>query len=264
MPGSSGAQSDPPEQSPDDDRYFTAGYHHIVLRNGYGFCSKPATNPQFAVSQIFSRRFGTLAKFTLLGALAGLVGIVGLWRMETGEPHDQDEAVEQPVPFSHKHHVGDVGLDCRYCHASVEKSASASIPPISTCMTCHSQLFTDQAVLRPVVQSWQSGIPLHWERVYALPQFVYFDHSIHIAKGVGCVTCHGQVDQMPLTARKVSLSMQWCLDCHRAPAKNLRPPEAIFSMTWQPAEDPEILGRRLLAEYKIDTQRLTDCSVCHR
>jgi hypothetical protein len=216
------------------------------------------------VAQIFSRRFGTAVKFALLAALAGAIGLTGMWRLLTDEPHDQNEAVEQPVPFSHKHHVGDVGLDCRYCHSSVESSASAGIPPISTCMTCHSQLFTDQAVLQPVVQSWQSAIPLHWQRVHALPQFVYFNHSIHIAKGVGCITCHGRVDQMPLVARTASLSMKWCLDCHRAPEKNLRPREAIFSMTWRPDEDSEVLGRRLMAEYKIDTQRLTDCSVCHR
>jgi hypothetical protein len=216
------------------------------------------------VAQIFSRRFGTLAKFTLLGALAAVIGMVALWRMLTDEPYDQHEAVEQPVPFSHKHHVGDVGLDCRYCHAAVETSATAGIPPISTCMTCHSQLFTDQAVLRPVIQSWQSGMPFHWQRVHALPQFAYFNHSIHVAKGVGCVTCHGRLDEMPLTERESSLSMKWCLDCHRAPAKNLRPAQEIFSMTWQPSGDAQALGRQLLAHYKINTARLTDCSVCHR
>jgi hypothetical protein len=216
------------------------------------------------VPQIFSRRSGTWVKLTLLGALAFGAGLVAIGRLLTDEPHDQDEAVEQPVPFSHKHHVGDIGLDCRYCHSGVETRAVAELPPVSTCMTCHSQLFTDQAMFAPLVRSWQTGTALHWQRVHALPQFVYFDHSIHIAKGVGCVTCHGRVDQMPLTYRKASLSMAWCLDCHRSPEKNLRPRDQVYSMTWKPAGDGDALGHELLTQYGIDKRRLSDCSVCHR
>jgi NAD-dependent SIR2 family protein deacetylase len=186
-----------------------------------------------------------------------------VWRASTAEPHGVGEAVEQPVPFSHKHHVGDDGIDCRYCHSAVETSAFAGIPPLSTCMTCHSQLYTDTAALKPVVDSWRHGVTLHWQRVHQLPDFVYFNHSIHVAKGVGCVTCHGRVDRMPLTWRARTLSMQWCLDCHRAPQKYLRPRNKVFDMTWQ-AKDQAALGMALLRRYRIDTRRLSDCSVCHR
>jgi hypothetical protein len=171
--------------------------------------------------------------------------------------------VEQPIPFSHKHHVGDDGIDCRYCHSSVEDSAFAGIPPLSTCLTCHSQLFTDQPVLQPLMRAYAGQAALRWRRIHQLPDFVYFNHSIHVAKGVGCVSCHGALDQMPLTWRVAPLTMQWCLDCHRAPERVLRPRDQVFNLHWQ-AQDQLALGRKLLAEYKIDKQRLTDCSVCHR
>lgn len=215
------------------------------------------------MSQVFHPRFGFRARLALLGVLVLIVGGCLAWRGMTGDPHRLGEPVAQPVPFSHKHHVGDDGIDCRYCHADVETSAFAGLPPISTCMTCHSQLFTDTPMLRPVVESWRSGRALRWNRVYQLPDFVYFDHSIHVAKGVGCVTCHGRVDRMPLTRRVVSLSMKWCLDCHRDPQKYLRPRDRVFDLDWH-AEDPQRLGMRLVRAYRIDTARLTDCSVCHR
>jgi hypothetical protein len=215
------------------------------------------------MTQIFHPRFGLFAKLTLIALLVLASAAVLAWRGLTSEPHRIGEAVEQPVPFSHKHHVGDDGIDCRYCHDTVETSAFAGMPPISTCMTCHSQLYTDQAMLRPVVESWQRGVALHWQRVHQLPDFVYFDHSIHVAKGVGCESCHGRVDRMPLTVRTQPLSMQWCLDCHRAPQKYLRPREQEFAMDWK-AQDQEKLGLALIRRYHIDTRRLTDCSVCHR
>jgi len=215
------------------------------------------------MSQIFHPRFGLFVKLTLLALLVLASAAVLAWRGLTNQPHRIDEAVEQPVPFSHKHHVGDDGIDCRYCHDTVESSAFAGIPPISTCMTCHSQLYTDQAVLQPVVQSWQRGVALHWTRVHQLPDFVYFNHSIHVAKGVGCESCHGRVDRMALTMRTQSLSMEWCLDCHRAPQKYLRPRDQVFTMGWK-ADDQKKLGLALLKRYHIDTRRLTDCSVCHR
>lgn len=215
------------------------------------------------MTQIFHPRFGLILKLGLFAALLLLVCGALAWRAFTAEPHAIGEAVEQPVPFSHKHHVGDVGIDCRYCHASVETDAFAGIPPISTCMTCHSQLYTSQAALKPIVDSWRSGIALHWQRVHQLPDFVYFNHSIHVAKGVGCESCHGRVDRMPLTAREHSLSMQWCLDCHRAPRKYLRPRDEVFAMGWQPT-DQQKLGLALVRKYHIDTRRLTDCSICHR
>lgn len=215
------------------------------------------------MSQIFHPRFGLFVKLALLTLLLAASAGVLAWRALTGEVHRIDEPVEQPVPFSHKHHVGDDGIDCRYCHATVETSAFAGMPPISTCMTCHSQLYTDQPVLQPVIDSWRSGVALHWQRVHQLPDFVYFDHSIHVAKGVGCESCHGRVDRMALTARTQPLSMQWCLDCHRAPERFVRPRAQEFAMGWKP-HDQQTLGLALVRRYRIDTRRLTDCSVCHR
>jgi hypothetical protein len=218
------------------------------------------------MGQIFSPAFGLYVKLAVLGALLVVGGACLAWRGIVTDPHRVNEPVDQPVPFSHKHHVDDVGLDCRFCHAGVETQAFAGIPPVSTCMTCHSQLFTDAALLKPVRDSWRDGGNLRWNRVNQLPDFVYFNHSIHIAKGVGCESCHGRVDQMPLTRRVASLSMAWCLDCHRAPQDFLRPREHVFDMGWQAPDQKhqKQLGLALIREYRIDTTRLTDCSVCHR
>jgi hypothetical protein len=196
---------------------------------------------------------------------ACLLAITGIfvWRSVMGYPAGVNTPVEQPVSFSHKHHVGDDGIDCRYCHSSVEQSAFAGIPPLSTCMSCHSQIFTDQPALAPLIRAYENQLPLRWRRIHELPDFVYFDHSIHVAKGVGCVTCHGEVDQMPLTWRVAPLTMQWCLDCHRTPERVLRPRDQIFNLHWKP-RDQRALGARLMVDYRIDKQRLTDCSVCHR
>jgi hypothetical protein len=215
------------------------------------------------MAQIFHRRFGLFFKLALLGLIILMSAVILAWRSVTADPHGVGEPVEQPVPFSHKHHVGELGIDCRYCHSSVETEAFAGIPPVSTCMTCHSQLYTDQRMLAPIVDSWRSGVALHWNRVHQLPDFVYFNHAIHVAKGVGCVSCHGRVDKMALTARVAPLSMKWCLDCHRAPEQHLRPHDKVFAMDWQP-QDQRKLGLALIGLYHIDTRRLTDCSVCHR
>lgn len=215
------------------------------------------------MAQIFHPRFALYLKLGLLAFVLLCACGVLAWHAVTAAPHGVNEPVEQPVPFSHKHHVGDVGLDCRYCHSSVETDAFAGIPPISTCMTCHSQLYTDQKALKPIIDSWTSGKAVHWQRVHQLPDFVYFNHSVHIAKGVGCVSCHGRVDTMPLTARTAPLSMKWCLDCHRAPEKQLRPRGEVFAMDWH-AADQQKLGLALIKRYDIDTRRLTDCSICHR
>jgi hypothetical protein len=172
--------------------------------------------------------------------------------------------IEQPVPFSHKHHVAGLGIDCRFCHATVEVSATAGMPPTHTCMTCHSQLWTNADVLAPVRESLMAGKPLHWVRVNRLPDYVYFNHSIHIAKGIGCVTCHGRIDTMPLTAKAASLRMGWCVDCHRDPRPNLRPRQAIFDMGWRPPADTPS-GDALFKQYRLHSAtELTDCSVCHR
>ena len=172
-------------------------------------------------------------------------------------------ARDQPVPFSHKHHVTGVGIDCRYCHTSVEESAFAGIPPTETCMTCHSMLWTEAAILEPVRASLRDDEPIRWTRVHDLPDFVYFRHDIHVSKGIGCQSCHGQVDQMPLMWKENTLNMEWCLECHRAPEKHIRPKEEVFNMNWSPPTNQEEVGRNLVEQYDVQKFQLTDCSICH-
>jgi hypothetical protein len=169
---------------------------------------------------------------------------------------------QQPIQFSHEHHVGGLGIDCRYCHTSVEVSAFAGLPATETCMHCHAYIWTESPFLAPVRDSFRTGQSIAWTRVHDLPDFVYFNHSIHVHKGIGCVTCHGRVDRMPLLAKAQSLQMEWCLECHRAPERFVRPREFVFRMDWQPQEDQLTLGRRLVQDYNI--ARLTTCSTCHR
>ena len=170
---------------------------------------------------------------------------------------------EQPVPFSHKHHVTGMGIDCRFCHVTVEESAFAGIPPTETCMGCHSLVWTEAPILEPVRASFRDNIPLRWTRVHDLPDFVYFKHDIHVNKGIGCQTCHGQIDQMPLVWKANTLNMEWCLECHRAPHRFIRPRKEVFNMGWTPPSDQEVVGRQLVEEYGVQTSQLTDCSVCH-
>jgi hypothetical protein len=184
----------------------------------------------------------------------------------------------QPVPFSHQHHVGGLGIDCRYCHTSVETSGFAGIPPTKTCMNCHSEIWTSAPLLEPVRESLRSGRSLEWNRVNDLPDFVYFDHSIHINKGVGCNTCHGPVDRMPLMFNYASLQMEWCIQCHRGPEKNLRPREQVFNMRYQqPTSDLPVvddgraytdqmsLGKHLAEKYHLrSVLDITSCNTCHR
>jgi hypothetical protein len=214
------------------------------------------------MSQIFSPRFTLFLKLVFLGmGLFVLSGVV-IFRAIMGPRAGIGTPIEQPVPFSHKHHVQDDGIDCRYCHTSVEKSSFAGLPSTEICMTCHSQIFMDAPMLAPVVASYLDNKPLRWKRVHDLPEFVYFNHSIHVYKGIGCVSCHGRVDEMPLTWRAEPLTMQWCLSCHRAPERFVRPREFVFDMAWIPEEDQRVLGKRLVEQYNI--QRKTDCSACHR
>jgi hypothetical protein len=173
-------------------------------------------------------------------------------------------APDQPVLFSHRHHAGELKIDCRFCHTSVETSAFAGMPPTQTCLTCHSQLFTHTAMLQPVVASLAQNTPLRWNRVTAVPAYVYFDHSIHIAKGVGCTTCHGDVGSMALAAKAERLDMRWCVSCHRDPGRALRPREEIFAPSWTPPADQAARGHALLAVYDVDPAHLTNCSTCHR
>lgn len=173
-------------------------------------------------------------------------------------------AKEQNVPFSHKHHVAGLGIDCRYCHTSVDTSPFAGIPPTETCMTCHSQVWTEAPMLQPVRDSWDTGQPLVWNRVTDLPDFVYFNHSIHVNKGIGCTTCHGQVDQMPLMSKANTFHMAWCLQCHKTPEKFIRPKDQVYSVEWKPGSNQLEEGRKLVEEYGIRVEQLTNCSVCHR
>ena len=219
------------------------------------------------MSQIFNRHTNIYSLLIILAVLLfalTLGGAVAL--MHTGGWNTrQDEFVEQPVQFSHAHHVGGMGIDCRYCHTSVEESAFANIPPTKTCMNCHSQIWSTAPILEPVRASFRDNTPLQWTRVHDLPDFVYFNHSIHVKQGVGCATCHGAVDKMPLMYQKAPLTMQWCLDCHRNPAPNLRPRDQVFNMNWQPPAGDKEFGARLATQYNIaSVEQLTSCSTCHR
>lgn len=219
------------------------------------------------MSQLFRPRTNAFARITLFGA--GFALAFAAWVFDSLNRSSYNtralQAREQPVPFSHAHHVGALGLDCRYCHTTVETSGFANIPPTKTCMNCHSQIWLTSPTLEPVRASFRTGTSLQWTRVYDLPDFVYFNHSIHVSKGIGCESCHGRVDKMPLTWQENSLQMSWCLDCHRQPEKFLRPRENITTMGYQPAGDQLEIGRRLRREYNIqETRVLTSCSTCHR
>ncbi|MGE0718602.1 MAG: cytochrome c3 family protein [Alphaproteobacteria bacterium] len=174
----------------------------------------------------------------------------------------------QPVPFSHQHHAGELGIDCRYCHTSVETAPHAGLPATHVCMTCHSQVWTGAPMLAPVRHSLASGEPLQWQRVARLPDYVYFDHSIHVSRGVPCVTCHGRVDRMPLTARAAPFEMRWCLDCHRDPAPKLRPPAEVTRLDWSEWEGApdrhRQYGELMMKAYGIEPSHLDDCGICHR
>jgi hypothetical protein len=216
--------------------------------------------------QIFLPRADTIIRLVVALLAASPILLMGVAYSIMQSPYVTGQSVtrEQPVPFSHKHHVGGLGLDCRYCHTSVEKTRFAGVPPTETCMTCHSQLWTNAAMLAPVRQSLADNKPIRWRRVHVLPDYVYFDHSIHVAKGVGCSTCHGAVDLMPLMRQVQPLTMGWCLDCHRHPEDHLRPKDAVFDMAWTPPSDQTTRGRQLMTQYHINPTHLTDCSKCHR
>jgi hypothetical protein len=219
------------------------------------------------MAQIFHPAMNTFAKASIFGAvfIIAFIAWVGAGVTRSSYVTDEGIAKNQPVPFSHEHHVSGLGIDCRYCHTSVEKSAFAGIPPTKTCMTCHSQIWTNAAMLQPVRDSWLSGQPIRWTRVNDLPDYVYFNHSIHIAKGVGCNTCHGPVDQMPLMYQAKSLQMEWCLDCHKNPEKYVRPKDQVFNMKYQPPSDQQTLGETLVnTQYHVHKEQLTNCAVCHR
>ncbi len=219
------------------------------------------------MSQLFPRHTNVYSRLSILAVVAflGFLGLVVAILHMSGYNTGQGNFVEQPVQFSHAHHVGGMGIDCRYCHTSVEESAFANIPPTKTCMNCHSQIWANAPILEPVRASFRDNKPLNWTRVNDLPDFVYFNHSIHVKQGIGCDTCHGPVDRMPLMYQEASLQMSWCVDCHRDPAKHVRPRDQVFNMRWtRPPDDPG-MGARLVKEYGIaGVEQLTSCSTCHR
>jgi hypothetical protein len=214
--------------------------------------------------QIFRRSANTLAKVSIVGALLLAGGLIGLIMIlgRSSYVTRAEEFIEQPIQFSHLHHVGDDGIDCRYCHTSVETSPFAGIPPTKTCMNCHSQIWANAPFLEPVRSSFREDRSLHWIRVHDLPDFVYFNHSIHVKKGMGCETCHGRVDEMPLMKQQNSLQMEWCLNCHRNPEQYVRPRSEIFTMGYRPPVPQSVIGPQLVKEYGLNPN--TSCSTCHR
>jgi len=215
------------------------------------------------MSAVFSPRAALVVRLVVLGLTVCTTGAVALLVERDRDAERIGEPLSQPIPFSHKHHVGDDGIDCRYCHTTVESSAHAGLPSTGICLGCHAQLFRDQPLLAPLHESAASGVPIPWQRVHELPDFVFFNHAVHVAKGVACVECHGRVDQMPLTWRAEPLEMQWCLDCHRNPAPHLRPHDEVFRMD-TPEPSPAQAGALARAAHLESTRRLTDCSTCHR
>ncbi|MCE9531788.1 MAG: cytochrome c family protein [Planctomycetes bacterium] len=232
------------------------------------------------MAQIFNRSMNPLGRIVILGLpliFAGTaLGLAAFYR--SGYATGMNEVIEQPIPFSHQHHVKDLGIDCRYCHNSIETSSYAGIPPTKICMNCHQQIWTGAELLEPVRQSFKLDKPIVWKKVHNLPDYAYFNHSIHIGKGVGCVECHGQVNEMPLVFQSKTLLMEWCVKCHREPDSRLRPREEVFNMTWKPSNktinpktgefyptDPAELAKLLKQNHGIrDAMTLTSCSMCHR
>ena len=218
------------------------------------------------MAQIFRPRANKIARASIgIFVLFFVVTGYGVWAVWWSPwTTRQYVSLDQPVPFSHEHHVSGLGIDCRYCHTTVEYSSTAGMPPTETCMTCHSQLWTEAPVLAPVRESWVSNKPIEWNRVHDLPAFVFFNHGIHVQKGMGCSTCHGRVDQMPLVYQENTLWMKWCIDCHKDPANQIRPKKEVFNMAYKAPRDQEQLGHKLVNEYKVHREQLRDCSMCHR
>ena len=231
--------------------------------------------------QVFPKSMNVVSRLSALGAPLLLAGgiVTGAAFYRSDYTTAAREVVEQPVPFSHKHHVSQLGIDCRYCHTSVESSASAGFPPTRTCMNCHQQMWTSADLLGPVRDGYKAGIPIAWNKVHNTPHYTYFNHSIHVAKGVGCQTCHGQIDDMNLVFQSKTLLMEWCLECHRQPERYLRPKSEVFNMRFKPEDgttdtDGEVIGPNrpqadlglfLKEKYQVrEASILTNCSICHR
>jgi hypothetical protein len=219
------------------------------------------------MSQVFGPASNNFARLSLLvGGLVTVLLLLGFFVSENS-PYAYAEAgiaVAQPIRFSHELHSGNLNIDCRYCHGTAEVSSYGGIPDTHTCMSCHSQIAVYSELLEPVRDSYETGEPLVWQKVHDVAAHVYFNHSVHIAKGFGCETCHGQVDQMPLVWQNQPMTMNWCLECHREPEQFVRPLEEIYTTNWEPEGDQIELGQQLVEEYNINVEGLTNCSVCHR
>jgi hypothetical protein len=245
-------------------RFVARPWPGLQVQHRESFSGVPRALVDYRMAQIFHRSSNALARITMFGGVVIVVFLGWFLTIFVRSSYSTRETVviQQPIPFSHDHHTAALGIDCRYCHTSVETSAFAGIPPTATCMNCHKEIWKDTDMLAPVRESFATNEPIQWVRVHDLPDYVYFNHSIHLAKGVGCETCHGRVDQMPLIHKNESLLMEWCVGCHRHPEANLRPREAIVTMGYEPEKPQSELGAELAAAY--DVQSLTYCSTCHR
>jgi len=215
--------------------------------------------------QVFHRSANSISRVSIFVILFGVAALIAAaYGLDRGDYNtDVHVAKDQPIPFSHKHHVTDDGIDCRYCHTSVETAPYAGIPATEICMSCHSQIWSNATMLEPLRESFRTGQAIAWTRVHDLPEFVYFNHSIHLKKGIGCATCHGRVDKMPLMMKVNTLNMNWCIECHRNPEKYIRPREEVFNMAYEaPSDQLTRLGPELVKEYHV--QKLEDCYTCHR
>src|SRR5919199_4759911 len=203
--------------------------------------------------QLFRPSSNTIAKVGIVSVISLVASTIAVAYIADRGPWSTSVALApvQPVEFSHKHHVKDDGIDCRYCHTSVENSGYAGLPPTETCMSCHSQIWSNASVTQPIRDSWASGRSIEWTRVHDLPDFVYFNHSIHLNKGIGCSTCHGQINEMALTYKVNTLNMNWCVNCHRNPAQYIRPRSEVYNMAWERPTNDRDFGKRLVQEYKI-------------
>jgi len=215
------------------------------------------------LAQLFPKWTNRLLLYaTMAGPVLPVLLIGGLWYYGSPKYTDVGYRPHQPVPYSHALHVGELGLDCRYCHFSVEKSSVAAVPPTETCMKCHHVVKRDSAALEPLRESLASGKPLRWIRVHNLPDYAYFNHAVHVSAGVGCVSCHGAVDKMEEVMQVKPLSMSWCLDCHRSPAQHLRPPGEVTNMEWFPPRNHAEWAQTAILDRGISPPE--DCSGCHR
>ena len=218
------------------------------------------------MAQLFRPGANTIAVVVIVSIFLVPVTAIGLAYAIWYSPYATSQFLTrgQIVPFSHEHHVGALGLDCRMCHVSVEHAAFAGLPHTTICMTCHSQIWTTAQMLAPVRQSLADNTPLRWQRVNRLPDYVFFDHSVHVTNGIGCSSCHGPVQRMALMRQQEPLTMGWCLQCHRHPERYIRPKDKVFDMAWTPPSNQDDAGKQLLTRYHIEAAHLEDCSICHR